>query len=201
MPEGTDADLIDMLREAGVGNILEYAPEDTADRLEKVNSVPNAAFSRTEEEVKGLELPRAEETEKPKKEKPKPVAESKPIEAKRWLNRQIMDSFGIRENKTEAANIIQKYADKVLKEGAVTDQDVGELFGQLYDQGVIDIFPDDYSRAMRELVTGGQIQVTPSLKADYGDDWSSFRKKAFSARAGTQSFRNSDLTFRDETSF
>jgi hypothetical protein len=130
-----------------------------------------------------IEAEETEETKKPKtrKKPPKPVAESKPILARNWLDRQIMDQFGIRENKTEASKIIQQYADKVLREGAVTDVDVGNLFGQLYDRGVFEIFPDSYSKAMRDLVTQGNIYITDSVRADFGDDWADFRRKAFAA--------------------
>lgn len=50
VPEGTSRELIDALRGAGVENVMEYEPENTEDRLAKVNSVPEAAFSITERE-------------------------------------------------------------------------------------------------------------------------------------------------------
>ena len=119
--------------------------------------------------------------ENTKKEDIKPVAESKAISARNWINQQIMSAFGIKTNKTETSKIIQKYADKAIAEGAVTDEDVSELFYELYDKGAIDVFPDEYSQTMRDLVMGGQIFADPSVKADFGDDWNLLRRRAFAA--------------------
>ena len=46
LPSDVDSDLTDQLREVGVNNILSYEAGNYADRLEKINSVENAKFSR-----------------------------------------------------------------------------------------------------------------------------------------------------------
>ena len=120
------------------------------------------------------------QAEAPARKKTKPVAESKPIEARRWLNRQTVDKFGIPEGKRKAAaETVQRYADKMIDRGEVTEQDVAELFNALLYEGVVDVVPDDYSRTMREIVTGGKIHAPVSVKADFGDDWSKYNRSCW----------------------
>ena len=129
VPKGTSPELVQQLREAGVQDIREYEKDNTQDRIAKVNSVPDAAFSITEEEEgpRGLRLPKVEDEadgrmrasaptesevdaaaeEQTKKKAKKPVAESRPIEARRWLNRQTVDKFGIPEGKRKAAAFVR----------------------------------------------------------------------------------------------
>ena len=160
------------------------------------------SFTEEEEGPRGLQLPKVEDEaggrmrasaptesevdaaaeEQTEKKAKKPVAESRPIEARRWLNRQTIDKFGIPEGKRKAAaETVQRYADKMIDRGEVTEQDVAELFNELLYEGVVDVMPDDYSRTMREIVTGGKIHASASVKADFGDDWNAFRKRAFAA--------------------
>lgn len=151
---------------------------------------PDVNYSITEEEA-GLELPRVEETageteakqtEQKEKKETKPVAKSKPIDARRWLNRQTIDKFGIPEGmRKTASQAVQMYADKMLNNGQVTEKDLSDLFHALLENGVVDVFPDDWSRTLRDMVTGGMIHTDDSIRADFGDDWGDFKKRAFAA--------------------
>lgn len=158
------------------------------------------SFTEEEEGPRGLRLPKVEDEadgrmrasaptesevdaaaeEQTEKKAKKPVAESRPIEARRWLNRQTIDKFGIPEGKRKAAaETVQRYADKMIDRGEVTEQDVAELFNALLYEGVVDVVPDDYSRTMREIVTGGKIHASASVKADFGDDWSKYSRSSW----------------------
>ena len=58
VPEGTDTNLVEKLKDAGVKEVLTYEPDNVEDRLEKVNSVDEARFSieTTEEGYKYVNL-------------------------------------------------------------------------------------------------------------------------------------------------
>lgn len=140
----------------------------------------------------------------------KSVAPAKAISARNWISKQVLNTFSIPEGRRKAASeLVQKYADKVLENNRLTEEDTYELFQNLLYEGVIEIFPDDYNRALRDIVTGGQIGVSESAKVEFGDDWAATRRAAFGAgllltnkresqHAGT---RGVDSIYRDLSEF
>ena len=188
-----DSDMLKYIPDGFLTDEQREAKQAALARTEQYIQEKNRRYqsSRTEEEVRGLELPYVEsvgqertgsDTEAPEvkdmslpkveqtdqaetRKKPKPVAESKPIEAKRWLNRQIMDSFGIRENKTEASNIIRKYADFAFfreksSRGAVLCR--GSACGRMM---VVPCAPG--SRALRRYSVTAQPLTAPATKLSW----------------------------------
>lgn len=172
VPEDTGAELRSKLEEAGV-RVVDYQTGDDTDRLEKVNSVENAKFSVEDE---------AEAEEDKKRKKPKAVAPSKPIIAKSDLRRTMLSTFSIPEGaKAEIGAIIDGYADRLLREGSLTQEDRNALFDRMYSEGVMTVEADEFYRDGRQAVVGGRVYVTESEKAEFGDDWNDFRKRAFAA--------------------
>lgn len=172
VPEDTGAELRSKLEEAGV-RVVDYQAEDDTDRLEKVNSVENAKFSVEDE---------TEAEEDKKRKKPKAVAPSKPIIAKSDLRRTMLSTFSIPEGaKAEIGAIIDGYADRLLREGSLTQEDRNALFDRMYSEGVMTVEADEFYRDGRQAVVGGRVYVTESEKAEFGDDWNDFRKRAFAA--------------------
>lgn len=172
VPEDTGAELRSKLEEAGV-RVVDYQTGDDTDRLEKVNSVENAKFSVEDE---------TEAEEDKKRKKPKAVAPSKPIIAKSDLRRTMLSTFSIPEGaKAEIGAIIDGYADRLLREGSLTQEDRNALFDRMYSEGVMTVEADEFYRDGRRAVVGGRVYVTESEKAEFGDDWNDFRKRAFAA--------------------
>lgn len=112
----------------------------------------------------------------------KPVAESKPIIAKNDLRKNMMGLFSIPEGqKAELGKVVDQFADRLLKNGTLTEEDRSAFFDRMYQSGVVNIPADEYYQTGREIVKGGKVYVNEQVRAEFGDDWSEFRKRAFGA--------------------
>ena len=232
VPDSMSADLKEKLSEAGA-NVIEYKAGDNADRLEKVNSVQDAAFSVTEEEdgPRGLQLPmegpnqqnytkaswerydaarnaaqymidnarndaeraRGEEAMKAAEKllqkksagsKQETALTGKPIEATKRLTNRLLDMFQIEQlDRAEARDFINQVAKEMIETGEVSEATMGELWARLryYARGTITPEGQEYFRAIREKLKGRRIYVDQSTRADFGDDWGDFKKRAFAA--------------------
>ena len=191
--------------------LVEYKTGDDADRLRALNSDPGLRFSVDEEELSssGMEEQKTEKSEQQQKKtvqtekKPerKPVAESKPIIAKQDLWKNLMSAFSTPEGqRAELRAMVYSVADKLLREGALTEEIRNDLFNRLYSSGMVTEAADEYFQAGRNAVAGGRIFVNDIIKGDFGDDWNSFRKRAFAAGVyltNDQSDRGVDVWNRD----
>ena len=124
-----------------------------------------------------------EEGRRPRRQRTtRPVAESRPIIAKKDLRQNLLGLFSIPEGqRAELGAVIDQYADRLLKAGALTEQDRTALFDKMYASGVVTVPADDYFQTGREAVRGGKVYVAPKDQHEFGDDWNSFRKRAFAA--------------------
>lgn len=117
-----------------------------------------------------------------KKQDVKPVAESKPLRSKRELRNTVLSMFSIpSEKRAELGAMIDSYADRLLKNGSLTEQDRKNFFDRMYDSGVMTVPADDFHAEARNYVKKGKIYVSESVRAEFGDDWNNFRKQAFGA--------------------
>ena len=119
-----------------------------------------------------------EETE----EAPKEKAPTNPYYAKKDLRTDMLNLFSIPVGRrSEMGAIIDKYADKMLAAGAITQYDYNDLIDELYANGVvIENAAPEYAEA-RKILRGKKVYVPERVKTDFGDDWSAFRQKAFAA--------------------
>lgn len=158
----------ELLRQGGAAAIREN--ETKIRRLEK-----------RADRLRGKE--RSEEKQTPQKRAPKkPVAESKPIIAKRDLRKNLLSVFSIPEGqKAELGTAIDRFADRLLREGVLTERDRASFFDRLYSSGVMTVAADEYFQEGRNAVAGGRIYVNDMIRGDFGEDWSDFRKRAFAA--------------------
>lgn len=129
-----------------------------------------------------------EEQQKPKKKTQRkkqdvqPVAESKPLRSKRELRNTVLSMFSIPGDKrAELGGMIDAYADRLIKNGSLTEQDRKNFFDRMYESGVMTVPADDFHAEARNYVKKGKIYVSESVRADFGDDWNSFRRQAFGA--------------------
>ena len=111
-----------------------------------------------------------------------PVAESLPIIAKRNLRQDMQGIFSIPEGRRAEINqIIDTLADRMLKNGELTQEDRDAFFDRMYAEGVMEVAADEYLQQARSEIAGRRIYVPESVKHEFGDDWGYFRKKAFAA--------------------
>lgn len=116
------------------------------------------------------------------KKQTKPVAKSKPIIAKQQLRQNLLGMFSIPDGrKAEIGKIIDFYADRIWKQGTLTQGDMDAFFDRMYEEGVMTVQADEYARAGRAAVAGGRVFVPERVKAEFKDDWAVFKKRAFAA--------------------
>ena len=106
----------------------------------------------------------------------------KPVIAKQDLRRRLLDSFSVPPgSRAELGRIIEGFADKMIRSGRYTEQDRSALFDKLYDAGAMTLTADPYYSDARGALVKRRMYVSDALKAEFGDDWNDFRKRAFAA--------------------
>lgn len=135
----------------------------------------------------------SEKKETPKKKVTKPVAESRPLIAKKDLRNTVFSLFSIpSEQRAELGNMVDSYADRLIKNGSLTEDDRKAFFDRMYDSGVMTMPANDYYAEARRAIKGSKIFVPDSVVADFGDDWNDIRRRAFGAGIYLTRARTSD---------
>lgn len=108
--------------------------------------------------------------------------EPRPVIAKQDLRRRLLDTFSVPPgSRAELGRIIEDFADKMIRSGRYTEQDRSALFDKLYDAGAMTLTADPYYSDARGALVKRRMYVSDALKAEFGDDWNDFRKRAFAA--------------------
>lgn len=108
--------------------------------------------------------------------------EPRPVIAKQDLRRRLLDTFSVPPgSRAELGRIIEGFADKMIRSGRYTEQDRSALFDKLYDAGAMSVEADPYYSEARNALVKRRMYVSDALKAEFGDDWNDFRKRAFAA--------------------
>lgn len=154
-----------------------FASSDTSIHKEEEKS------QEADEKYSLDEEPAAELEEKPKKrKKAQPVAESLPIIAKRELKQNLLNLFSIPQGmRADLGGYVDHMADKIVKNGALTQEERDEFFDRMYSSGVMEVAADEYYQTARQDIVGRRIYVPEEVKHEFGDDWNQFRRNAFSA--------------------
>lgn len=191
-PDDCPPERLEKMKAAGL-NVIEYEAGNDEQRMEIARSLKGMRFSVDEPQAEtGSEIEQAPENKpaepeqkekKPrKKNETKPVAESLPIIAKRNLRQDMQGIFSIPEGRRAEINqIIDGLADRMLKNGELTQEDRDAFFDRMYAEGVMEVAADEYLQQARSEIAGRRIYVPESVKHEFGDDWVYFRKKAFAA--------------------
>lgn len=191
-PDDCPPERLEKMKAAGL-NVIEYEAGNDEQRMEIARSLKGMRFSADEPQAEtGGEIEQAPESKpaepeqkekKPrKKNEMKPVAESLPIIAKRNLRQDMQGIFSIPEGRRAEINqIIDGLADRMLKNGELTQEDRDTFFDRMYAEGVMEVAADEYLQQARSEIAGRRIYVPESVKHEFGDDWGYFRKKAFAA--------------------
>ena len=102
--------------------------------------------------------------------------------AKKDLRKQMLQLFSIPDGqKAEIGAIIDNYADRLIKNKELTQADRNRFFDRMYQEGVMTVPAEEYAAEARSVIKGSRVYVNDQIKADFGDDWNSFRKRAFAA--------------------
>ena len=121
-----------------------------------------------------------EKATKEKKKKTEPVTKSKPIIAKKDLRDTMYTLFSVPEGQRSAVGeVIDRYADRLVKNGSLTETDRQDFFNRMYESGAVEMAAEDYLAEARSYLKGSRIYVPDSVIADFGDDWNAFRRQAF----------------------
>ena len=100
----------------------------------------------------------------------------------RQLQNDLLRYFSIPEGqRAELGRFVTTVANKIYREGKLTQADYDEVLDRLYTSGVVTVPATEYQRAGREAVRDGRIYVPGDLKAEFGDDWNRFRVRAMAA--------------------
>ena len=98
------------------------------------------------------------------------------------LRRRLLDTFSVPPgSRAELGRIIEGFTDKMIRSGRYTEQDRSALFDKLYDAGAMSVAADPYYSEARNALVKRRMYVSDALKAEFGDDWNDFRKRAFAA--------------------
>lgn len=112
----------------------------------------------------------------------RPVAESRPLIAKRDLRNTMFNLFSVpSEQRADLGTTIDSYADRLIKNGSLTEEDRKAFFDRMYDSGVMTVPADEYFANARSLVHGGRVYVSDHIRSEFGDDWNDIRRRAFGA--------------------
>lgn len=191
-PDDCPPERLEKMKAEGL-NVIEYEAGNDEQRMEIARSLKGMRFSVDEPQAEtGGEIEQASESKpaepeqkekKPrKKNETKPVAESLPIIAKRNLRQDMQGIFSIPEGRRAEINqIIDGLADRMLKNGELTQEDRDAFFDRMYAEGVMEVAADEYLQQARSEIARRRIYVPESVKHEFGDDWGYFRKKAFAA--------------------
>ena len=186
-PTSAPAEEIAAVKAATGVNIIQYETGNDEQRKALVNGLDGVRFSVDDEETymaQQAEAPKPEKKEKkPRKPKTtKPVAESLPIIAKRDLKQNLLNLFSIPDGmRAELGSYVDQMAERMLKNGELSQKDRDEFFDQMYASGAMEVEADEYYREARQTIIGRRIYVPEGVKHEFSDDWNSFRKQAFAA--------------------
>ena len=114
----------------------------------------------------------------------KPIAESKPTTSKMDLKKDLYEIFSIPSGyRKSIANIIDNYADTIIKQGSINDKDVEDFTSFLYSAGVVKAaeVPELTQIAKEVMGSSKKLYVPVGVKHEFGDDWNAWRKRAFAA--------------------
>ena len=119
---------------------------------------------------------------KPARKVTKPTEESKPTIAKHDLQKAILDTFSVPvEDRDALRTTIDRYADSVIKNGKLTEKERDAFFDKMYESGIIKTTADETLQAMGQYVAHRKVYVPAEVKALFGQEWNSFRKRAYAA--------------------
>ena len=97
------------------------------------------------------------------------------------FRQQALDLFGIPAGvRTDMGELLQSVAEGVLSGHNLSQNDIMYFFETLITNGREKTVADETLAEIRDDLKGRKIYVSENVKAEFGDDWNAFRKRAFS---------------------
>lgn len=126
-----------------------------------------------------------------------------PKTSKRALKDNLLALFNIQPgSKKKMAEMIYKFADKIVANGQLMEEDVNVLLNVLYSSGVVLEHVDGELKNVGSAVENGFMYVSPDIRGYFGDGWAAFQERAYKAGVHftTDQADASVETWRDELS-
>lgn len=99
--------------------------------------------------------------------------------SKATLRETVFRDFNIQEGRSDAAEVINGFADKYAEQGRISRKDINGLFDTLMEKGLFVAEAEDYARELRAHLAGSSVRVPSEVKAEFGDDWTNFYRRAW----------------------
>lgn len=148
--------------------------ERIAENAASVKGKFSAADTGTEA-LHEMDAARAEQKRKEQTEK-----KSRPTISEKQLRSELLDLFSIPEGmRGEMGRWIDHYAQRLLRDGRLTEQERDEFVDRLYAEGVMTAAADEAYKEVLRAVRGRKIYVNDSVINELGDDWTDLRRRAF----------------------
>lgn len=104
-------------------------------------------------------------------------------QSRRALKGQMYEQYGISTVRRDVGAAIDAFADKWISQGRISSRDIASFEDALMQLGAIRVESEnDYAREIRNWMANGQISVPQYVVEEFGNDWNSFRKRAFGNR-------------------
>lgn len=104
-------------------------------------------------------------------------------QSRRALKGQLYEQYGISTVRRDVGAAIDAFADKWISQGRISSRDIASFEDALMQLGAIRVESEnDYAREIRSWMANGQISVPQYVVEEFGNDWNSFRKRAFGNR-------------------
>ena len=104
-------------------------------------------------------------------------------QSRRALKGQLYEQYGIATVRRDVGAAIDAFADKWISQGRISSRDIASFEDALMQLGAIRVESEnDYAREIRSWMANGQISVPQYVVEEFGNDWNSFRKRAFGNR-------------------
>ena len=104
-------------------------------------------------------------------------------QSRRVLRQQLYDQYGIVSGRKDIGAMVDAFADKWISQGKISKADIEHFEDALMQSGAIQVeSANEYARDVRSWMSNGQISVPQYVREEFGDDWNSFKKRAFANR-------------------
>lgn len=128
---------------------------------------------------------------------------TKAVQSKKDLQNKLISDFSIPEGSRKTVrDAVEQFAKTLQRGEAIKISDVSKLFQTLYESGRVEAM-DSVSEDMKQIrqwFNGSKLFVPESVKAEFGDDWKSFRSSALGNKivlTGDQNARGIDSAFEE----
>ena len=99
------------------------------------------------------------------------------------LRKEVFEIYAIKSGRNDVRETLDAFLDVWMERGDINDKAIQRLEDVLVDLGAIRVeSSDEQAREVRERLNGGRISVPAAVVSEFGDEWESFRRRAFGNR-------------------